>query len=83
MAEAGLARSMSKKGCLADNVACEGFFGRLKNEVFHNRSWMGVSIDEFIDILHEYPDWYNEKRIKLLLGAMSPLEYRRDLGLAV
>jgi putative transposase len=67
--------------CAAD-VACEGFFGRLKNEMFHNRSWMGVSIEEFIDILHEYLVWYNEKRIRLSLGAMSPLEYRRDLGLA-
>jgi len=67
---------------VADNAACEGFFGRLKNEMFYNRSWMGVSIEEFIDILHEYLVWYNEKRIKLSLGAMSPLEYRRDLGLA-
>jgi putative transposase len=82
MAEASLTRSMSKKGCLADNAACEGFFGRLKNEMFYNRSWMGVSIKDFIDILHEYLVWYNEKRIKLSLGAMSPLEYRRDLGLA-
>jgi putative transposase len=54
----------------------------LKNEMFYNRSWIGVSIEEFIDILHEYLVWYNEKRIKLSLGAMSPLEYRRDLGLA-
>ena len=82
MAQAGLTRSMSKKGCLADNAACEGFFGRLKNEMFYNRSWTGVSIEDFIDILHEYLVWYNEKRIKLSLGAMSPLEYRRDLGLA-
>jgi putative transposase len=82
MAQAGLTRSMSKKGCVADNAACEGFFGRLKNEMFYNRSWIGVSIEDFIDILHEYLVWYNEKRIKLSLGAMSPLEYRRDLGLA-
>ncbi|MDC7713463.1 IS3 family transposase, partial [Vogesella sp. LYT5W] len=26
--------------------------------------------------------WYNEKRIKLSLGARSPLEYRESLGLA-
>jgi putative transposase len=31
---AGLTRSMSKKGCFPDNAACEGFFGRLKNEMF-------------------------------------------------
>ena len=78
---AGLVRSMSKKGCSPDNAACEGFFGRLKNEMFYGRSWMGVSIDAFIGELDAYVRWYNEKRIKLSLGGMSPLEYRRSLGL--
>lgn len=81
MKEAGLTRSMSQKGCSPDNAACEGLFGRIKNEMFYNRSWTGVSIDEFIDILDEYLHWYNEKRIKMSLRAMSPLEYRRSLGL--
>lgn len=31
----GLTRSMSAKGCSTDNSACEGFFGRLKNEFFY------------------------------------------------
>ena len=38
MEAAGLVRSMSKKGCSPDNSACEGFFGRLKNEMFYGRS---------------------------------------------
>ena len=42
---------------------------------------MGVSIDAFIGELGAYVRWYNEKRIKLSLGGMSPLEYRRSLGL--
>ena len=50
--EAGLTRSMSKKGCSPDNSACEGFFGRLKNEMFYGRCWDGVSIEEFIDMIH-------------------------------
>ncbi|WP_137940474.1 IS3 family transposase, partial [Chitinivorax sp. B] len=25
--------------------------------------------------------WYNEKRIKLSLGSLSPIEYRERLGL--
>ncbi|HBL49926.1 MAG TPA: IS3 family transposase [Firmicutes bacterium] len=81
MEKAGLQRSMSKKGCSPDNAACEGFFGRLKNEMFYNKSWVGVSLEEFIDILDGYMVWYNEKRIKLSLGAMSPLEYRQSLCL--
>jgi transposase InsO family protein len=82
MEKACLQRSMSKKGCSPDNAACEGFFGRLKNEMFYNRSWIGVSLEEFIDILNRYLVWYNEKRIKLSLGAMSPLEYRQRFGLS-
>nr|MDA3951385.1 IS3 family transposase [Spirochaeta sp.] len=27
--------------------------------------------------------WYNEKRIKLSLGGVSPVEYRERLGLTV
>ena len=72
---------MSKKGCSPDNSACEGFFGRLKNEMFYGYSWEGTSIDEFIDIVDEYMHWYAEDRIKLSLDGMSPVEYRQSLGL--
>ncbi len=77
----GLKRSMSKKGCSPDNSACEVFFGRLKNEMFYNTNWQGVSLLEFIDVLNKYLQWYNESRIKKSLGYMSPMEYRRSLGL--
>jgi transposase InsO family protein/transposase-like protein len=83
MKKSGLKRSMSQKGCSPDNSACEGLFGRLKNEMFYNHDWTGVSISEFIDILNDYLIWYNEKRIKISLGNMSPKEYRQTLGLAV
>lgn len=82
MNEAGLTRSMSKKGCSPDNSACEGFFGRLKNEMFYGRSWRDVSIEEFISRLDGYIRWYNNDRIKESLGWMSPVEYRQSLGLA-
>ena len=77
----GLKRSMSKKGCSPDNAACEAFFGRLKNEMFYNRNWQGVSVEEFIEQVNEYIEWYNSKRIKLSLWAKSPIRYRIDLGL--
>lgn len=80
--DACLVRSMSKKGCCADNSACEGLFGRLKNEFFYGEDWSEVSIDEFMVMLDSYLHWYNEARIKVSLDGMSPLEYRRDLGLA-
>jgi len=83
MEKAGLKRSMSKKGCSPDNLACEGLFGRLKNEMFYNRNWAGVSMNQFIEILNNYLVWYNEKRIKISLGNMSPLEYRQSLRIAI
>ena len=81
MDDAKLMRSMSRKGCSPDNSACEGFFGRLKNEMFYCNSWLDVTIDNFIDQLDRYIRWYNEKRIKKSLGGMSPYEYRQKLGL--
>jgi transposase InsO family protein/transposase-like protein len=78
MDKARLTRSMSKKGCTPDNAACEGFFGRLKNEMYYNRGWNNVSMVEFIDLLDEYIHWYNQKRIKLTLGGLSPTEYRES-----
>ena len=79
---AGLIRSMSKKGCSPDNAACEGFFGRLKTEMFYGRSWEAVTVEEFIQQVEDYMVWYRESRIKVSLGGMSPMEYRRSLGIA-
>lgn len=82
MDKAGFTRSMSSKGCSPDNAACEGFFGRLKNELFYGQSWVGVSLETFQLELDCYINWYNQKRIKLSLGGLSPIKYRRHLGFA-
>jgi len=82
MKEARLTRSMSKKGCTPDNAACEGLFGRIKNEMFYNRSWQGVNLDEFIEYLDRYLQWYNHKRSKRSLHSLSPMQYRQKLGIA-
>jgi transposase InsO family protein len=79
---AGLVRSMSRKGCSPDNAACEGFFGRLKNEMYYCRNWAGTTVEAFMNELNSYIQWYNERRIKLSLQAMSPVDYRRRLGIA-
>ncbi|AIP30605.1 integrase core domain protein [Paraburkholderia xenovorans LB400] len=72
---------MSRKGCSPDNAACEGFFGRLKTEMFYPRDGKAASIEQFTQALDAYIRWYNEKRIKISLGALSPVEYRKSLGL--
>lgn len=82
MRDARLTRSMSRKGCSPDNAACEGFFGRLKNEMYHHRNWTNTTIDQFVQKVDAYIHWYNESRIKLSLGGLSPVEYRQHLGLA-
>jgi putative transposase len=74
IADAKLIRSRSRKGCSPDNAACEGFFGRLKTELFCPRNWQSTSIEQFILALDSYIRWYNEKRIKISLGALSPIE---------
>lgn len=82
IAEARLVRSMSRKGCSPDNAACEGFFGRLKNELFYAREWLSTSLEEFVAALDAYIRWYNEARIKMSLGFRSPMEHRKQLAIA-
>ena len=82
MSDANLTRSMSRKACSPDNAACEGFFGRLKTELFYPRDWKSTSVEQFIEVVDSYIRWYNEKRIKISLGYLSPIEYRASLGLA-
>lgn len=78
----GIVRSMSKKGCSPDNSACEGFFGRLKNEFFYYQDWSGVKAEEFIERLDAWLCYYNEYRVKESLGWMSPMQYRQAMGIA-
>ncbi|SAL77950.1 integrase catalytic region [Caballeronia telluris] len=73
---------MSRKGCPPDNAACEGFFGRLKTELFYPRDWRATTVDQFIDVVDSYIRRYNAQRIKVSLGSLSPVEYRQSLGIA-
>jgi transposase InsO family protein len=82
MHDARLIHSMSRKGCSPDNAACEGFFGRLKTELFYPRDWRATTVDQFIEVVDSYIRWYNAKRIKVSLGSLSPVEYRESLGIA-
>lgn len=83
ISDAKMVRSMSRKDCSQDNAACEGFFGRLKTELFYPRDRKTVMIEPFVHEVDAYIQWYNEKRIKLSMGSLSPIEYRRSLGLNV
>ena len=56
------------------------FFGRPRQEFFHKRSFAGVSMDGFINMLNDYMVWYRDRRIKTEFG-MSIMDRRRELGL--
>ncbi len=79
--KACMIRSMSRKACSPDNAAGEGFFGMLKTEMFYPLDWRSTTIAQFIEALDAYIRGYNEKRIKMSLGYLSPIEYRERLGL--
>ena len=80
--ENGLARSMPGKGCSPGSARREGFFGRLKTELFHGCDWTGIALEEFMGMLDACLRWYRDVRMKGDLDCRSPMQYRRDLGLA-
>ena len=54
----------------------------MKNEMFYGEKLDKISVEEFISIINQYMQWYRDKRIKLSLEGLSPMEYRRSLGIA-
>jgi transposase InsO family protein len=75
---AGIIRSMSKKGCSPDNSVCEGFFGRMKNEMYYYKIWHDV--DELEAAINSCIEFYNHKRIKYSLGGISVQAHRELLA---
>jgi transposase InsO family protein len=70
----GIRQSMSRKGNCYDNSVIENFFGILKSEFYHNQRF--VSVEHFAEELSEYIDYYNNRRIKVKLQGLSPVEFR-------
>ena len=76
----GIIQSMSRKGNCLDNSVMENFFGLLKSELLYLQEFK--SLEDFKKKLHEYIYYYNNKRIKLKLKGMSPVEYRTHSSIA-
>lgn len=72
--EKGITQSMSRKATCLDNAVVENFFGLLKTELFYLEKF--TSIDQLEKAIVEYIDYYNNRRIKLKLNGMSPVQYR-------
>jgi len=76
MKKGKLKQSMSRKGNCLDNAVAENFFGILKTEMYHREEFKDA--DELIERIKEYIYYYNNKRIKLKLKGLSPIEYRNQ-----
>ncbi|KGJ89501.1 hypothetical protein ND16A_2093 [Thalassotalea sp. ND16A] len=63
--------SMSRKGCCWDNAAVESFFGSLKQERVHWKSYQ-TRFDAQQDILNYISMWYNSHRLHSYLDYKSP-----------
>lgn len=72
----GLRQSMSRKGNCLDNAVMENFFGHLKAEMYHRREYEDT--EELEKDIRAYIRYWNQKRIKLGLGGLSPAEYRAE-----
>lgn len=70
----GLVQSMSRKGNCHDNAAMESFFGLVKTEFFYLNKFK--SVEQLRRGLIAYIRYYNEVRIKIKLGGLSPVAYR-------
>lgn len=72
--EKGITQSMSRKATCLDNAVAENFFGLLKIELFYLEKF--TSISQLEKAIVEYIDYYNNRRIKLKLKGLSPVQYR-------
>ena len=67
---------MSRKGNSPDNGMMEFFFGILKSEMFYGYEKMFQSLEDLEKTIVNYIDYYNNKRIKVKLKELSPVQYR-------
>ena len=76
--QARLVQSMGNAGLSFANQAIESFFGKIKTELLHTRSWK--SYDEINRaITHYCQRFYNSIRPQMVLGGRTPLEELRRL----
>ncbi len=71
--QAGLVQSMGNAGLSFANQAIESFFGKIKTELLHTRSWK--SFEEIQRAITEYCEcFYNSIRPQEVLRGRTPLE---------
>ena len=72
----GIQPSMSRRGNSPDNGMMESFFDILKSEMFYGYEATFQSLEQLEQAIVDYIDYYNNKRIKVKLKGLSPVQYR-------
>ncbi len=67
-------QSMLRKGNCLDNSIIENFFDILKSDMFYNEKFK--TIDDFINEVQEYIEYYNNERISCRLKGKTPQQVR-------
>lgn len=65
---------MSRKATCLDNAVAENFFSLLKTELLYLQKF--ETMESLIFGIEAYIEYYNQRRIKLRLNGMSPVDYR-------
>lgn len=76
LADKGIKQSMSRKANCWDNAVMENFFSILKSELLYLQNFS--TMKQLVRELHKYIKYYNQERIKLKLGGLSPIKYRLE-----
>lgn len=69
---AGMTQSMSRVAKCIDNGPMEGFWGIIKRERYYGKRF--TSKQSLIEIIKNYIEYYNNKRLQRNLGVLTPIE---------
>ena len=74
--EQGMIQSMSRVGKCIDNGPMEAFWGTIKSEMYYIDKF--YSIENLIQSIKDYIEFYNNKRFQAKLKCLAPMEYRNQ-----
>lgn len=69
---------MSRKGNCLYNACIESFFGHLKSELFHFKTFKNT--EKVISDVKKYIHLYNNERFQSKLNNLTPIEYRNQVA---
>lgn len=80
LVDAGMTHSMSRVAHCQDNGPMEGFWGILKRERYYGHRF--TSREALIQMIVEYIEYYNTRRLQRKLGILTPFEKHAQYALA-